>query len=51
VYPSLGCHVAVVVFLNVSVTRIVAPAGTVAGTCCDTNSVAVDTETFGSGVS
>src|ERR1043166_5062807 len=50
-YPSVVCHVAGVVFLNVSVTRMVAPAGTLAGTCCDTNSVAVDTATPGSGVS
>src|SRR5438445_4199523 len=50
-YPSVVCHVASVVFLNVAVTRMVAPAGTFAGTCCDTNSVAVDTVTSGSGVS
>jgi hypothetical protein len=51
VYPSDGCQVVGVVFLNVSVTRTTAPAGTVAGTCCATNSVAVDTATCGSGVS
>src|SRR5437773_5637767 len=50
-YPSVVCHVAGVVFLNVSVTRTVAPAGTFAGTCCDTNSVAVDTAIPGSGLS
>ena len=51
VYPSVTFQVRSDVFLNVNVTCTVAPAGTMVGTCCDTNCAVETGLTLGLGVS